>query len=450
VLVQLPTVRRVAPGVRAGLGLASPHVRTVLRSFGPVLVGRGVVQISGYIDNSLASLVAPGAVTVFTNAQMLYLLPGSLFGMSVSAAALPAMSSYRGAESEVAAQLRATLTANLRRIAFFVVPSAVAFLALGDVLAGAVFRYGRFTEADVLWVWATLAGAALGLLPSTLGRLYASAFYALHDTRSPLRFAVVRVALTLLLGYVAAVQLPEALGVERRWGTVGLTLASGLAGWVEFALLRRALGARVGRTGVPASAVWRQTVSAIAAAGAGWGAKLLLAGAPPLVLAAAVCAVFGAVYLGLTTALGEGEAAAQQAHLELELMGKGELVADVDIGGQVSRLTDELVLPPQRLVLDGAVRLTRVEGGYRVRAERAPERVAIEVRSRLIDQIASLCEGASLLALGALDCAPLTRALERPSVPLPAAGGEYFLADTELTDADRGELDALIAAPAPR
>jgi len=87
-----------------------------------------------------------------------------------------------------------------------------------------------------------------------------------------------------------------------------------------------------------------------------------------------------------------------------------------------------------------------VPGGYRVLAERVPPKVPIAIRSRLLNQIVSTCEGAALLSLGALDCAPLTSALERPNIPLPAAGREYFLADTDLTDADRARLDELIAA----
>ncbi len=267
-LVQLPAVLRVAPGLLVRRGGAGPwagreaapdavraSVRTVVRNFAPVLVGRGVVQISGYVDNALASLVAVGAVTVFTNAQTLYQLPTSLFGMSIAAAELPAMSSLRGPADEVAGLLRARLSAALRRVAFFVIPSAAAFAALGDVLAAAAFGYGRFGAADVRWVWGTLAGSAVGLLASTLGRLYASTFYAAKDTRSPLRFAVVRVALTLALGYLAARHGPRLLGVDPKWGTAAITAVAGAAGWIEYALLRRALSRRIGATGIPAGVV---------------------------------------------------------------------------------------------------------------------------------------------------------------------------------------------------
>ena len=122
-------------------------------------------------------------------AQLLYGLPVSLFGMAVSAAELAAMSSVIGHEDEVKEALRARLSDGLRRIAFFVVPSAVAFLTLGDQLAELVYGGGKFGQEEVRWVWGVLAGAAVGLVATTLGRLYSSAFYALRDTRTPMRFA---------------------------------------------------------------------------------------------------------------------------------------------------------------------------------------------------------------------------------------------------------------------
>src|SRR6185436_5739732 len=80
-VVQIPMVLRVAPDVRFVLNRASHHVATVVTNFVPVFVGRGVVQISAYIDALLASLLPTGAVTGLANAQLLYTLPVSLFGM---------------------------------------------------------------------------------------------------------------------------------------------------------------------------------------------------------------------------------------------------------------------------------------------------------------------------------------------------------------------------------
>src|SRR5262249_9336256 len=189
--VQLPVAISLLGRLRVSLGFKLASVREVVRNFVPVVTARGVVQISAYVDNLLASLLPTGAVSALTYAQTLYLLPVSLFGMSVSAAELPAMSSAVGTLEEVAEVLRGKLNSGLRRIAFLIVPSAMAFLALGDVIAAAVYQSGEFKHTDTLYVWGTLAGSAIGLLATTLGRLYSSAFYALHDTRTPLRFALI-------------------------------------------------------------------------------------------------------------------------------------------------------------------------------------------------------------------------------------------------------------------
>ena len=304
-VVQLPVVRRLVPGLRLTFDAPSTHVRTVIRNFGPVFISRGVVQISAYIDALLASLLPTGAVAGLANAQLIYTLPVSLFGMSVSAAELPAMSGAAGVDND---RLRARLDAGLRQIAFFVVPSAVAFIALGDVIAGALLQTGRFTRDDSIYVWGILAGSAVGLLASTLGRLYSSTFYALRDTATPLRFAVVRVALTTVLGYLCAIHLPPLLALDLKWGTAGLTASAGVAGWIEFLLLRHTIGRRLGATGIPPATLARLWTSALTAAAAGWGIKLAVGVSQPLLTAVAVLGIYGALYLGLTMTLGVPEA----------------------------------------------------------------------------------------------------------------------------------------------
>ncbi|HEU4563868.1 MAG TPA: murein biosynthesis integral membrane protein MurJ, partial [Gemmatimonadaceae bacterium] len=321
-LVQLPTVLRVMPRFRPVFDTASANVRTVFRNFVPVFIGRGVVQVSAFVDTILASLLPTGAVAALANAQTLYMLPVSLFGMSVSAAELPAMSGTTGEASAVAGVLRSRLNAGLRRIAFFVVPSAMAFLALGDVVAGALFQTGEFRRADTIWVWGILAGSAVGLLASTLGRLYSSTYYALRDTRTPLRFALVRVALTVALGWVFAIVLPPLLGISSRWGAAGLTASAGIAGWVEFALLRRSLNRRIGRSGLPASFVLSLWGAAAVGAAAGWAAKLAVGPVHPVLLAGVVLIPYGLVYFGIGAVLRIPEAGAVFARVA-RIAGRG-------------------------------------------------------------------------------------------------------------------------------
>ncbi len=307
-LVQLPVVLRLARGVRLHLDTRSPHLRQVVRSFGPVFVGRGVVQISAYVDSLLASFLSTGAVTALYNAQTLYLLPVSLFGMSVSAAELPLMSGATGSREEIHTALRGRLEAGLRRIAFFVIPSAVAFLALGDQVTAVVYQTGRFGRFDSVYVWGVLAGAAVGLLAVTAARLYASTFYALRDASTPLRFALVRVGLGVGVGYVAAFPLRRALGLDPRWGVVGLTLASSLAGWAEYLLLRRTLERRIGGAGVSASLLGRLWLAAALAAGLASTLRWALSPQAPLASGLLMLGLYGASYLAASRALRVPEA----------------------------------------------------------------------------------------------------------------------------------------------
>jgi len=305
----LPVVFRVAPDVRLSLARGNEHVRRVMRNFAPAFIGRGVVQINAYTDQFIASFLPHGAVSLLFYAQTVTTLPVSLFGMSVSAAELPEMASAVGDADATAAHVRSRLDSGLRHIAFFVVPSAAAFLLLGDVIAAALFQRGRFTGQDTLFTWGILAAAAVGLLASTLGRLYSSAFYAMHDTRTPLRFALIRVTLATLLGYVFAIYVPRLLGIAQQWGAATLTLSSGLAGWVEFTLLRSRLNRRIGRTGLSSKFVVTLWAAALASGVAGFGVKLLAAPMHRLIVAALSLGTFGIVYFVATNALGIPESA---------------------------------------------------------------------------------------------------------------------------------------------
>jgi putative peptidoglycan lipid II flippase len=305
---QLPVVLRLAPDIRLAYDLASAHVRAVGRSFLPAAISRGVVQLSAYVDSMIASLLPTGAVTGMANAQLLYTLPVSLFGISVAASELPAMAGAMGASGEEA--VRARLEAGLKRIAYFTVPSAVAFLALGDVVAGAVLQTGRFTSADARYVWAILAGSSIGLVSSTLARLYASTYFALRDARTPLRFALARVALSTAMGFTFATYGPSWVGVDARWGAAGLTAATGLAGWVEMYLLRQSLARRIGGAAPRVAHLARLWGAAAAAALAAWGVKLVLPPLHPALVGGLVLGTYGAGYFGGTLAMAVPDALA--------------------------------------------------------------------------------------------------------------------------------------------
>src|SRR5206468_8593106 len=113
---------RLTQRLRFSLDTASSNVRNVLVNFVPVFISRGIVQLSAYIDNILASLLPSGSVALLNCAQTIGLLPISLFGMSISAAELPAMSrAAAGDEAGIRVELSRRLTAAMRRMAFLVI-----------------------------------------------------------------------------------------------------------------------------------------------------------------------------------------------------------------------------------------------------------------------------------------------------------------------------------------
>jgi putative peptidoglycan lipid II flippase len=315
VALQLPVVLKLAPRLRLSFGRTNENLRTVTRNFVPVFISRGVNQVSGYVDQILASYLPTGAVSFLSVAQALYLLPVSLFGMSISAAELPAMSSALGTDEQVAATLRQRIAASTRRVGFFVVPSAVGFIALGDVITAAIYQTGKFTHADSIRVWGILAGSGIGLVASTVGRLYSSAYYALRDTRTPVNFAIVRVLLTTALGYLCSQRLPGMLGINPLWGVAGLTASAGFAAWVEFVLLRRGMNQKIGHGEFPTAYFVRLWLAAIIGAAVAWGVKLALHPQRPWVAAMVILVPYGAVYLGCTTIMGVEQAAGMMRRL---------------------------------------------------------------------------------------------------------------------------------------
>src|SRR5205814_4879322 len=126
----------------------------------------------------------------------------------------------------------------------------------------------------------------------------------LGDAKRPLRFAFVRLAVAGALGYVCALVLPPYVGVRPEWGAAGLTASAGVAGWIEFALLRASLNRRIGPTGLVAAYTTRLWMAALVAAAAGWGAKLTLPPLAPLLRGGVILPAFGVAFVAAAMSLG--------------------------------------------------------------------------------------------------------------------------------------------------
>ena len=323
-VVQLPWVIRVNREIRVNTAVRDPGVVTAMKNAGPAILGRGVVQLSGYIDLMLASLLAVGAVARLRYAQTLYMLPFSLIAASIAAVELAEMSR----EGTDLAAVRARAEHATRRVAFLIVPSALACMALGGPLVTLVYQGGAFTPGEVPIVWLILAVFSVGMLVSTQSRIYQSALAAMHDTATAARIAIVRIVVATLVSVVAIFVLePVQIGgwsfhtVLQDWqlgnaslGPVGIALGSSCGAWIEWLLLRRSLTGKLGHLGHVRDA---------------WS-KSLLAGGIATVLALAIylatshakvlfsllaVGLYGVAYLVITYGMGLPEARQMMARI---------------------------------------------------------------------------------------------------------------------------------------
>jgi putative peptidoglycan lipid II flippase len=252
------------------------------------------------VDTQLASLLPTGAVASLGYAQLLTNLPNALFGVSVAASSLPELS--RDAAGDTGREaLRARLAEGFRRITYFVLPCAIGFAVLGKPLVQLLFQTGRFGARDTALVTGVLAAYSVGLVGWATVKLFASGFYALRDTRTPVITAASSVVVSVILSYL----------LMQRMGPAGIGLGAGIAALYNTTMHLVHLQRRIGR--VLLGADWRaaglvllaSVVSALPALGAG----LLFARFGMGVSALASWMVFGGAFLAATRAFGHPDAA---------------------------------------------------------------------------------------------------------------------------------------------
>ena len=326
--VQAVAVWRLAPDLRPSFGRGNAAVADVRRRFGPAVLGRGVLQLSGYLDLVLASLLVTGAVAGLLSAQMLYALPVALFATSVAVAELPEMSRLASTSGLADRALAAR-----RRTAFFVAFCTVAYLVLGESIVGALFGWGAFDADDTRAVALVLAAYSLGLPAVASSRIFQNTLYAVGDTSGPARIAAARVCLAAVVGIALMFPLDRVAahggalltldGVgwlgplnasirtgspDPHLGAVGLALGSACAAWLELALLSRRCRRSVDGTSGPTAVMSRLAPATGAAVVVALGVRWATDGLPAIAAAPIGLAVAGCTYVLVASATGVDEA----------------------------------------------------------------------------------------------------------------------------------------------
>ncbi len=263
VAVMLVPVRRLLGGIAPIFDRQTEGVAEAMRNVPGALIGRGVIQLSGLVDTLLASFLGAGAVATLGYAQTIYLLPMAVLGTGEAAAALPDLAARAGGDGEARASIRGALGRSLTRVLTLGLPAAAVFAALSVEVTTLLFRGGSFGASSTTDVAHVLAFYAIGLPANAASRVVSASSFALGDTSSPARFAIVRVAISTAIAIAAMGSI----------GVAGIVLGAAIAAWVELVLLLLRVGDRAGGVGLELVPIARIVVLAGCTAGAGFAMR---------------------------------------------------------------------------------------------------------------------------------------------------------------------------------
>lgn len=201
-LFQIPSLYRAGIAYRPRINFAHPGLRNILHLMGPAILGNAAVQINVLVNTNFASSITDaaghvinGPVSWLSYAFRFMQLPLGLFGVSIGAATLPAIS--RSAALGRLDEFRLTLSRSLGMVFLLTIPSSVGLAVLGHSMIAAVYQWGRFRPHDTHETALALSCYALGLAGYSSIKVLAPAFYALNDARTPMLVSLVSILINL-------------------------------------------------------------------------------------------------------------------------------------------------------------------------------------------------------------------------------------------------------------
>jgi len=263
-LLQLPILFKQRLNYSLTFGLDSPDVREVARLMGPRLLGVAVVQLNFWINVRLASLQPSGSVTAIQVAFALMLMPQAAIAQSIATAALPTFSAQYAKDK--LDEMRASLSATLRGILLLSIPASLGLVLLRKPIVAFLYQRGEFTAYSTELVAWALLWYGIGLVGHAMVEILARAFYALHDTKTPVFIGIAAMSLNVLFSFTFS-------ALFRKLGWMphgGLALANTLATGLE--MIGLILIMRLRLNGLSGRKIWKGILKAI-------GAGLLMAGA---------------------------------------------------------------------------------------------------------------------------------------------------------------------------
>ena len=217
--------------------LGHPGVKRIGKLMLPTILGAAAYQLNILIGTMLASMLSFGSISYLYYADRLVQFPLGVFGVAISTAALPSLSTL--VTQDNIQEFKATLSTSITLTLFISIPATAGLIGLGNPLLSVLFEHGQFDSFAVTATDLALFGYAIGLPAFSSVRSLISSFYALEDTRTPVIISIVCMLLNIAAGYMLMQYLQH----------LGLAIAVSLASWTNVFLLAVFLKRRIGPWG---------------------------------------------------------------------------------------------------------------------------------------------------------------------------------------------------------
>ncbi len=262
-VVQFPSLFKLVTGhwslITFSLGLRDSNVRQVILLMGPRLLGVAVVQLNFWVNTWLASQMATGSVTGLYYGFSLMLMAQAAIAQSVAIAAMPTFSAQHALGKQD--EMRSSLASSLRGVILLALPASVGLMVLREPIISLLYQRGEFDERSVQIVaWALLWYAA-GMLGHSIMEILTRAFYAQHDTKTPVMIGTVAMLLNVVFS-LAFSRMFTSIGWMPHGGlALANSLATALEATVLFVMMRKRLN------GIEGGHILRGALPSLAAGG---------------------------------------------------------------------------------------------------------------------------------------------------------------------------------------
>jgi len=233
-LIQVPALVKDKVKYKFVIDFQDPGVQKLLKLLLPAIFGLAINEVNVVVDRTIASSLVDGSISALYYANRLVQFPLGAFGIAISIAIFPTLSKY-AAEDNIL-ELKKSFLFGLRMLTFITVPSAVGLIVLRDPIIRLIYEHGIFSKTATLMTTAALLYYSIGLFAYASLRLITMVFYALRDTKTPVKIGSFIVFLNIALD----------LFLVRYLAHSGLALATSVVAIINMFILLKLLPAKIG------------------------------------------------------------------------------------------------------------------------------------------------------------------------------------------------------------